>query len=268
MKKILLLLFFIQIGFTQQEQDQFSELKDSFEAFEYQKTISLSNEILSSKDSLTNDVLADVLRMQAIAYYSLDDLSDSQISFLKILEIKPNFILNESETSPKIVAFFDKIKLNYLSEQMSQNPPGEDSEKEKIITMEEQLQKYRAGMLRSLVLPGWGHYYIQEENKAIILNMATILTLTPGIYYYIQTEKYEKEYLNESYTKKIESKYGKYNNAYKNRNYFLTAFTILWLYTQYDYFFASHDEFMSEISVSLNSAGPARNLQLQFSINF
>ena len=171
MKKILLvILFFIHLGFSQQEPELLPKLKNSFVAFEYEKTIVLADSVLLSKDSLSGNDLVDVLRMQAIAHFSLDNLTEAENSFLNILEIIPNFTLSESETSPKIIAFYNKIKLEYLSGQVNHNPNNENKEQARIIELQQTLENYKAGMLRSLVLPGWGHYYIDEDVKGLILN--------------------------------------------------------------------------------------------------
>lgn len=269
MKKTLFILFiFTHIVYSQQEPGLYSKLKNSFVAFEYEKTIALANEMLLSKDSLADDILVEVLRMQAIAYFSLDDLTNAEISFTKVLEIRPNFTLNESETSPKIISFYDKIKLDYLSEQMNHNSIDNKKDQDQVHEMQQTLAKYKAGMLRSLVLPGWGHYYVDQSDKALLLNIASLLTLAPGVYYAIQTEKYERDYLNESYEKKIESSYRKYNNAYKNRNYFLAAYSIVWLYAQYDYFFSDHMGPNSNFFVTLGSDAINHSPQIQFYITF
>ena len=261
-------LICIHICFAQQEPDLFNELKKSFVAFEYEKSIALAGELLQSRDSLASNTLVEVLRMQAIAYFSLDELRDAKDSFIQILIIKPNYTLDESETSPKIIAFFDDVKLEYLGEQMVHSPEEEQREQEQLTAMQQSLQNYKKGIFRSLIFPGWGHYYLGEANQGLILNVASLLTLAPGLYFAVKTNKYEDEYLKESYDKKIQSRYSKYNNAYKNRNYFLSAFAVIWLYAQYDYFYADHNTSDTNSPITLYPQISDKTTSLILNINF
>jgi hypothetical protein len=269
MKKILfVILFFIHAGFSQQEPELLPKLKQSFVAFEYEKTIILADSILQSGDSLSQDDLVEVLRMQAIALFSIDNLEQAENSFLGILEIVPNFTLDESETSPKIIAFFDKIKLDYLSQRINHETTENTDNKNDIVRMRESLANYKKGMFRSLILPGWGHYYIGENGKGLALNFGAILTLAPGIFYTIQTDKYEKEYLNTTHEGKIESRYRRYNSAYKNRNTFLAAFAAIWIYSQYDYFFTDHDTVSSNFLMFIEYNPQTSSPKVQFQLHF
>ena len=269
MKKILfVILFFIHLGFSQQEHELLPKLKSYFVAFEYEKTINLADSILLSRDLLAENDLVEVLRMQAIAHFSMDNLTDAENSFLNILEIIPNFILSESETSPKIIAFYDKIKLEYLSRQVNHNPNMENDDQSRIIKIQDAIRSYKAGMVRSIVLPGWGHYYIDEDGKGLILNLGAILTIAPAVFYALQTEKLEKEYLNTTHEGKIASRYRRYNNAYKNRNNFLAAFAVIWLYSQYDYFLTDHVDVNSNFQIFFNNNGLNPSPQIQFFIHF
>ena len=123
-------------------------------------------------------------------------------------------------------------------------------------------------MLRSIVLPGWGHYYIDESSKARLLNIASVLTLAPGLYYVFKTNDLEKKYLNETAQGKIDYRYKKYNDAYHYRNYFITAYGLIWLYTQYDYFFRNNlpDNFTVQIIPQYYYSSSA--IALKFEISF
>jgi len=266
MKKTLFaILFFIQLGFSQQEPELLPKIKNSFVAFEYEQTVTLADSILLNREILSEKDLTEVLRMQAIAHFSLDNLQLAEDSFHSILEIQPNFTLNESETSPKIIAFYDKIKLDYLSQKLDTDPGELEAEHFHLLQMQKALKDYKSGMLRSLIIPGWGHYYINENSKGLILNIGSLLTLAPGVFYAFQTEKYEREYLNMTNEDKIESSYRRYNNAYKNRNGFLAAFAVIWLYSQYDYFFTEHQTISLNTQFYLAPGGkPSALLQISF----
>ncbi len=119
--KIILSIFFIcQVGFSQGINDSLNELNASFKVSEYNKVISLSKAILNSPDTLSSKQETEVLRMQGTAYFSIDELLSAEKSFISLLGIRSDFILDPSANSPKIISFFNNIKLKYLSSQISQ----------------------------------------------------------------------------------------------------------------------------------------------------
>lgn len=233
---ILISLFILSACFSQENNSTlFKQLDKHYKNFEYTEVIRLADQLAAQKDSLSGQTFIEVLRMQAIAYYSLDQTENAQNTFQQILNIDENFELDSRENSPKIISFFNDIKLDFLSQQII---PEKEAEKIKEVSdMLYQFENYKKGMLRSIIWPGWGHYYVDETSKARLLNLAGFLTLVPGIYYAFETAKLEKDYLNESNPRNIEGRYNKYNDAYRYRNYLLTAFSVVWIYAQYDYFF-------------------------------
>jgi hypothetical protein len=266
-QKFILIFLFCQIGFAQQKQDSLSGLRAYFKAFKYSEVIALSKQIIDTSDKLPVKMETEILRMQGIAYYALNDLANAEKSFLNLLQIQAGFVLDPAENSPKIITFFNQIKLKYLSrkiEKPATSPPDTSAVK----ALAKNLHDYKSGMLRSLVLPGWGHYYVDEPFKGKLLNIATAVTLLPGIYYAIETANLEKKYLNESSRDKIETRYKTYNDAFKKRNYFLYAFSAVWLYSQYDYFFANRPTYTQNLKITpgfdLNNQTPT----LRFSYKF
>jgi hypothetical protein len=248
------ILFFILItqAFCQGQdsiEELFGTLEDHFKAFEYEQVIQLADKLSTHAENIPEKTLIEILRMQAIAFYSIDQTENAEKTFIRILNIDENFELASRENSPKIISFFNDIKLKFLSHKVI---PQKDAEKQKEVSeMQSQFDNYKNGMLRSLVWPGWGHYHLNESGKARLLNIAALITLAPGIYYAFETVKLEKDYLNASDPATIKSRYNKYNDAYNYRNYLLTAFSAVWLYAQYDYFFTDHP-FLENQTVFIN----------------
>jgi hypothetical protein len=248
-QKIILIFLFCQIGFAQQKQDSLNELRTYFKAFKYSEVIALSKQIIDTPGKLPAKIETEILRMQGIAYYTLDDLANAEKSFLNLLKTEAGFVLDPAENSPKIITFFNQIKLKYLSRKI-EKPTLSQPDTLAIKTLSKNLQDYKSGMMRSIILPGWGHYYVNEPLKGKFLNFATAATLLPGIYYAIETANLEKKYLNESRREKIEARYKTYNDAFKKRNYFLYAFSAVWLYSQYDYFFGNRPAYTQKLKIS------------------
>jgi len=266
-KTTLILLLLYLSGYSQSINNSLNELTASFKAFEYSKVISLSNKIIAGKDSLSFEQKTDVLRMQAVAYYSIDELINAERSFVDLLNIESNFVLDPSANSPKIVTFFNSIKIKYLSSQISASTK-EEPDTLNVANLKQDFQDYKAGMLRSIVLPGWGHYYVDEPLKGKILNLASLLTLAPGIYYSFETASREKKYLNESDRTKIETRYNSFNDAYNYRNYLMSAFTVIWMYTQYDYFFSERPSSPQFIKIAPGYDPFNKTKIIRFSIQF
>jgi hypothetical protein len=79
------------------------------------KVITYSGKLLLNKE-LDSREKTEILKMKAISHYLLWDEQSSELYFLELLKINRDYELDTRETSPKIVAFFNKIKDNYLYE--------------------------------------------------------------------------------------------------------------------------------------------------------
>lgn len=263
---ILLVLIIFDPARCQTRGDLLEQLEKLYKAFEYEQVIDLSSRIIADSDSLPEKVLVEIYRMQGASYFSIDKPGNAKISFLKILDIDADFELSSRDNSPKIIAFFNDIKLEYISRNIiTEN----DAEKQaEIGLLQDRFSKYKSGMLRSIAWPGWGHYQIDEDVKARLLNIAGFATLAPGIYYVFRTAGLEKDYLNETDRSKISKRYNAYNDAYHYRNYFLSAFAVVWLYSQYDYFFRDISQGQPTVLINPQINPSAKRFGLHLSFNF
>lgn len=217
------ILFLSGTGFTQ----NLDSLETVFRSFEYGKVIEIADELLQDRNSLSEETQIEILRMRALAAYSIDEEIEAEISFKQILDLDRSFSLSEQETSPKIIEFFEKIKSSY-------EPKIEPIKVDTIPVADSTLYFYRNALARSLLLPGMGHLYMKKQNKAFLLGIPAGATLVSGIYYIFLTSKRENDYLNETREIEIERKYNAYNSAYKRRNILLVLYGVIWIYSQYD----------------------------------
>ena len=65
------------------------------------------------------------------------------------------------------------------------------------------------------------------------------LLLGSFVYFSVEANNLESDYLKATEPAEISSAYNKYNQAYQNRNYALAGFIALWLFTQIDFLFIS-----------------------------
>lgn len=246
MRKILFIsaisFFFYLSAFCQTaDSSSIEQILKEFKKFEYEKVISLSELILSAENHLSRSSLIELYRMKGISHYSLAEEDSAKESFIKILQIRPDFNLDPIINSPKIIIFFQLIKADYIEHskkkpEKTQEQISRDLSKPPLIT---ETKFYNSAILRSMFVPGWGHLYLEQKTKGKLLCIASIAALIPSVYFYASTSEKEKDYLNETDINEIDSRYNAYNQAYRMRNIFITSFALIWLYTQFDILF--HD---------------------------
>jgi hypothetical protein len=61
------------------------------------------------------------------------------------------------------------------------------------------------------------------------------------LYFIIDTNRKENDYLNTTNKQDINQKYSAFNNAFKTRNTLITTYALMWLYNQLDILFFSGD---------------------------
>jgi tetratricopeptide (TPR) repeat protein len=243
MKIILLLssLFLISNGtINAAANDSLEILKDKFNSFEHVEVIKMSNSLLKNKDNFSSSELIEIYRMKGISHYTLAEDEAAKRSFREILQIDPAFELNPSVTSPKIITFFNELKISY-EEEIKQEPlvlikvdtvyvPQE-------VPMVVGIENYRSSISKSLILPGWGHLASNEKTKGVILTGLSSLSAASFLYFLFDTNKKEKDYLNEKNGERILQKYDEYNFSYKMRNISIITFAVTWIYSQIDLLF-------------------------------
>jgi hypothetical protein len=238
MKRVFIPLLFLfgHIVTGQDDEPPIDQIAEYYKNFEYQKVINASDSVISGHESLTPAVLIKLYLFKALSHYILNEEIAAQISFISILDLKPDFILDPVENSPKIVHFFNQVKEEYNKQQQQLTEIGEKSTlvDSSFITVKEISVIPRSALLRSAILPGWGHLYLREKSKGIIFSSLSISAALTAIYYSIRTHNKREDYLNEINKTKIEDRYQTYNKAYKLRNAFIYTYLAIWLYSQFD----------------------------------
>jgi len=214
-------------------------LERKFKSFEYSEVISLSEQLLNRRQSLTEEELIRILEMRAVSYYSLGETDSSQNAFLEILEINPAFELDPVKTSPKIIHFFEEVRVIYLSKQENSMRERQALDSLAAVIQTDTYNQFRGSMLRSLILPGWGHLHSGYSKKGWFLTAISVATLGTAIYFTVDAHSKEEVYLNETDRALIEAKYSDYNSAYKTRNILIAAYAAVWLYSQVDLLYLS-----------------------------
>ncbi len=246
MKRKLLPLFIFSILVcaninAQNKNKPMDTLKQRFENFDYVKTISLADSILRYDATLKDSMLIEIYRMKGISEFALQEDQAAMKSFLSILKINNNYQLDSAKTSPKIISFYKGIRQNYLLDynQRKQRTSKEDSlYTDRIRKLSEKnMTDLKNAMLRSFILPGLGHIYLGQTGKGLVLTTLSTVSISGMIYFIIDSNKKEDDYLNATTPQAIANNFDTYNSSYKLRNAFIISSVIIWLYSQIDLLF-------------------------------
>jgi hypothetical protein len=246
-KHLLIVIFFFIIARENSAQEQnalLDSLKSKFENFEYSEAVNLADNILAGNNNLGKAVLLEIYLIKGTSYFSLWNKSAAKECFEKILSLDPKYVPDPDKISPKVIAFYDEVKLNFNNEVKTQDTLAvNESDISKNLYEENLLLKEkllsRDAIIKSIAFPGWGQQSRDYSSKGLILTSLGILSLASSAYFIIDSNQKEKNYINETDPSLIQFKYDKYNKSYKLRNISISLFTVTWLYNMFDIIFIS-----------------------------
>ena len=267
MKKISSFLYLIccpiSVCFAQEWQSDYSNLQNSFIAFEYNEVIAKAEKLLETPDIDTTGTLIEIYRMKAIAHFSLSDLENARISFQNILSIKPDYQLDPIQNSPKIIIIFQSVQTQFQPADSVNvvlvKAITEDSTLSESADIPNEDIDFKA-ISRSMILPGWGHHQFKRSQKGWLLTTTAVLSLASTSYFYFDAQRKEEAYLLERNTDRIREKYNLYNTSYRLRNISIAAYGLIWLYSQYDILRLSRNHRTLSISTRLHPIPNSQNL--------
>lgn len=253
-------------AYAQSDSLTVNEIRNKFKSFKYSEVISETEDFVSDTKAISKKALLEILELRAISFYSMGNIKSSLSTFIKILEIDTDFQLNLQTTSPKIIEFFEEIRTNFRQDSQTPQQPS-DLKEPKSTTRKENSpnpkDNFNSAILKSILLPGWGHLSRGSKTKGLVIGALGLGSLSSAIYFTIDAHSKEEAYLNETNRSLIQSRYAKFNAAYKKRNAFIVAYAVIWLYTQIDLlYFTDHSQ-----SPELNSAN-LPTLQFDSKSNF
>ena len=232
-KKIVLIIFFFVINFTavfsQNQQTLVQQMIQAFRQLDYGTAQKIGKQIVADFKSFTPIELLETHKILGVIAYQDGDVPEANAQFEQALSIDRTAQLDSVYVSPKIIQFFNELKLSYHSKK-------ESNETEKSI-------QYRylvapdprpAATLRSIVLPGWGQLYKNDKTKGYVLISSTASVGVATVIFHILQKDYHNQYLKATDPKIIEQKYDKYNSFYKLRNNTALVAGGIWLYSFFD----------------------------------
>lgn len=155
------------------------------------------------------------------------------ISTFLIAEDKPN---NGSDTS--ILPIPNKYNWNSVKD-WKQAREILQHDLQVMSKYQEQKQSKTSNLLKSLVVPGWGHIAAGEYIKGEILIGLELFVAGSAFYFYDKSSDYYSKYKNANNVQDISQFYTDANTAYQNSQVFWSLFTIIWGYSALDSFRAT-----------------------------
>jgi hypothetical protein len=269
-KTFLFLLLMSALTSAQDYVDSLKVIEENFKSFRYADVIQKTSDILQYQH-IPPDTLINIYMMKGISHFTLQEDTLAKNSFLEIVKIDSSYSPDSVIISPKIVNFFNDVKKSYLTSlprETEEPVVNIDSLDSLYLPLYQQaLNSYsdtlKNSLIRSLLFPGWGHIYT-GDSKGWYLTFAGGLTFVSSVYFIIQTENKHSEYLNEKNPELVSSKYDSYNSYYKVRNISIILYGAVWLFSQFDLFTSSIDNF-PVINLDITPSGLAN---LSFKISF
>ena len=241
MKTVAILIFAFVVAnialFAQTGPAALADLNEKYRNFEYENVIQRSAALLDSNKATQSDSIA-ILDLRAASWYSLNRLIESSRDYVSILKINRFHNLDPVTRSPKLIAFFEEIKADFISKLPPVAVPVARDTVRVITTVYPDFSVEKGDLVKSILLPGLGHFY-RDRTKSWILMGVSALSLASAVVFSVAAANSEKEYLSEFDPLKIEDRYAAFNRDYNIRNISWGLFAATWLYTQIDLIFFS-----------------------------
>lgn len=215
-------------------------IENYFQSFEYDKVIELADKALEKNTDYTRQDIIRIYKMKAIAHYSKQELDFALSSFIRLLEIAPDYNLDPVKTSPKIIDFFQQIRQSY------QMP--EEIEPDTVFLKPDTVHTHSIAVrvdrsrVCSIFVPGTGHMLKGETVKGVVFTSLTAAALGLSLSSWLDCCEKERAYLNAVEPQLIADKYKQYNKSFKKRNTLLIVYAGIWSLCQIDLLLFQNDK--------------------------
>jgi hypothetical protein len=220
-----MLIFFMSLNLFAQPQlpaPSISDIASAFQNLDYKRTLNLTDAATERFNDYNADELVLIYQYRALSFYYIGQEDDAKNAFTSLLSIRPDHQLDPVMVSPKIIQFFENLKIQI---------PEELPDKTRIQTRYVQLHDPRPGAgWRSLVLPGWGQIYKRQETKGYIILSAFTLNAAALITSIVKENEAHNTYRSAMHPDDINRTYDEYNKWHRTRQYLTYSQVIIWAY--------------------------------------
>ncbi len=218
----LLIILFSSALAAQTNSERIISLQTLYEDFKFEEVISGGRNLLKGSDALLKSDIRMIHEYMAIAFFNIGETDSSYRHFTTLLVMDHEHALDPIRTSPKILDFYSDIKdeFNRLNNQ----------KRLEYVNRYIFVEDLRPGAAwRSALLPGWGQFYKDQQEKGFILGGAffTGLIITAGAL--VKENDYKDKYLNSDHPSAIPDLYNQYNSWSKIRRGAMYTTIVIWL---------------------------------------
>ncbi len=197
------------------------QVKERYDRVEFREAIALGNRLLAGRH-LSPDDLALVHQYLGFAHFNLGNLDSARVHFLSLLSLQPDIRFDPAETSPKIITFFDQLRVESLAVPAKESPFA--------FTRYVLVPDLRAGAAwRSAILPGWGQLHKGQKMRALLLGGVFWVGLAGTAVALLQESDTRDRYLDATDPGEIARRYDRYNRWFKARRILTVTTAGFWL---------------------------------------
>lgn len=215
----IIILFISQ---SQAQNTNVLELKFLYDDFRYEQVLENAKKLLDRKQPLTIQERIQIHQYSAFAYFDLGQTDSARVHFITLLTLDPEYQLEPLNHSPKLIEFMNTIK-DGLNLAINNEPLPTHTTY--LLAIDPRPQ----AALRSVLLPGWGQYYKEQNYRAYAYFSCFILSSGTLLISRLQENKTYDEYMNAGTTSKAGSKYDTYNSWHRLRQYATYTTAAVWL---------------------------------------
>ncbi len=227
-----LLLGTSSVSFAQNRSQADSTLQSIKSLFDKGSYISAE---LQARRELEDKVVSDSTRLQLQKYLAFALVAQGKNEaaiehFVDALKIDSTLTLDPVMTSPKILAVFESAKQTFRSGlskgRSGLNRPG---------FFQGPVEPH-GPTFRTIIFPGWEQIYEGRRAKGYILLGAGAVAAVSSIVFDFLRRDARSKYLSASTPGSAESAYNSYNAYYKSEFYSVSAFVLIYAYSELDVF--------------------------------
>ena len=251
---VILLFIFSNHPMAQQSTSQSlaQNIISSYNSFNYPETDRLISIALNQIEKFSASDQIQIYQYAAFRKFQHSEPFVAREYFWKLLDIDPSYSLDPVTTSPKILALFQKTKVEYL-----------ENLKQRFQKMQKDFT-YKPMPWRSLLFPGWEQLHRGYRFKGTLWVAAGSGCLIGLVQSIIRTEKKNDEYLSAAVPEVISQKYDEYNRLYQSQYYWAYGFFAVWLASHVDALFFSRTKSAAQLSLAANNQYPTISLIIHF----
>ncbi len=203
-----------------------ANLQSLYDARRFEELVEYGNDLLKNPDQLYREERIAVHSYLGFSYVILRRELEAKHHFIEWLKIEPEAQLDPVLVPPNIIRVFQLAKDARQKESASSLSTASNKQDRWLLM--------KPVISRSLIFPGWGHYYAGDKAKGMII-MGTETVLLIGCYLahqnYLETQQ---DYYQERDIAQMTEKFRQYQYANRWQWSFITGAIIVYAGTQYD----------------------------------